>query len=223
MPPLDANPIRDHPLWIGLAGSSSYPGGMPRLQADADATRWVAVTDSLGFGGRRHRKAAIRMLLGQANTALGAQAKPGSGFMAWAMSQATPFLMRRAAGRVLVWVWKADPELLVVMAQMQEATPQLRAARASMPMEYDDTETFRGTYLGIGEKLAMSLPQNQRTPPFATYTWDSGTHFVTVTAVCSDRERFGTVIGAIDELARTLRVVDDLALGESATVLRIEP
>ncbi|MGZ8804746.1 MAG: hypothetical protein ACXWZG_05525 [Microbacterium sp.] len=196
---------------------------MPRLQADADATRWVAVTDSLGWGGRRHRKAAIRMLLGQASTAMGAEAKPGSGFMAWAMSQATPFLMRRAAGRVLVWVWKADPELLVVMAQVQEATPQLRASRASMPMEYDDTETFRGTYLGMGEKLAMSLPQDPRTPPFATYTWDTGAHVVTVTAVCSDRQRFGTVIGAVDDLARTLRVVDDLALGESPTVLRIEP
>jgi hypothetical protein len=196
---------------------------MPRLQADADRTRWVAVTDSLGFGGRRHRKAAIRMLLGQANAALGVEAKPGGGFAAWAMSQATPFLMRRAAGRVLAWVWKADPELLVVMAQVQQATSQLRAARASMPMEYDDTESFRGTHLGMGEKLVLPLPPDPRTPPFATYTWDTGTHFVTVTAVCSDRERFGTVIGEVDELARTLRVVDDLALGESPTVLRIEP
>ena len=204
---------------------------MPRLQADADKTRWVPVTDSLGFAGRRHRKAAIRMLLGQANRALGAQERPGggfaaasgNGFAAWAMSQAAPFLMRRAAGRVLVWVWKADPELLVVMAQVQEATAQLRAARASMPMEYDDTERFRGTYLGVGEKLAIPLPPDQRTPPFATYTWDTGTHFVTVTAVCSDRQRFGTVIGAVDELARTLRVTDDVALGESPNVLRIEP
>jgi hypothetical protein len=201
---------------------------MPRLQADADSKQWVAVTDSLGFGGRRHRKAAIGMLLAQAGRALGtadapAQSRPGTGFAAWAMSQAAPFLMRRAAGRVLVWVWKSDPELLVVMAQIQEATPQLRAARANMPMEYDDTEDFRGMYLGVGEKLAKPLPQDQRTPPFATYTWDTGSHFVVVTAVCSDRERFGTVIGAVDELARTLRVVDDLALGESPTVLRIEP
>jgi len=183
----------------------------------------VTVTDSLGFGGRRHRKAAIRMLLSQAGTALGAESGQGNGLMAWAMSQAAPFLMRKAAGRVLVWVWKADPELLVVMAQVQEATSQLRAARAGMPMEYDDTESFRGTYLGMGEKLAMPLPRDQRTPPFATYTWDTGSHFVTVTAVCSDRERFGTVISEVDELARTLRVVDDLALGESPTVLRIEP
>jgi hypothetical protein len=118
-------------------------------------------------------------------------------------------------------VWKAEPELLVVMAQVQEATPQLRIARASMPIEYNDTEEFRGNYLGVGEKLVMPLPAG--TPPFATYTWDLGSHFVSVTAVCSDRERFGTVLAAVDELARGIRVVDDLTIGESATVLRIDP
>ncbi|KAA9147094.1 hypothetical protein F6B41_30495, partial [Microbacterium lushaniae] len=105
---------------------------MPRLQADADPAVWVPVTGSLGFRGRRHRKAAIRMLLGQANRAVGAVERPGSGFLAWAMSQAAPLLLRRADGRVLVWVWKDDPELLVAMAQLQEATPQLRTARAMM-------------------------------------------------------------------------------------------
>jgi hypothetical protein len=162
------------------------------------------------------------MLLSQAKGPDAAPTGPGGGFTAWAMSQAVPFLMRKAAGRVLVWVWKDDPELLVVMAQVQAATPQLRVARASMPIEYDDTEEFRGTYLGVGEKLEMPLPQRGR-PPFATYTWDRGTHFVSVTAVCSDRERFGTVIGAVDELARGIRVVDDLTVGESTTVLRIDP
>jgi hypothetical protein len=196
---------------------------MSRLQADADTTIWVPVTTSLGWRGRRHRKAAIRMLLSQANRAMGADERPGSGFAAWAMSQATPFLMRRAAGRVLVWVWKADPELVVVMAQVQEATSQLRAARAMMPIEYDDTETFRGTYLGIGEKLAMPLPPDPRTPPFATYTWDTGAQFVTVTAVCADRERFGLVIGSIDDLARSIRVVDNLTVGEGPETLRLGP
>jgi hypothetical protein len=194
-----------------------------RVQADADQALWVAVTESLGFRGRRHRKAAIRMLLTQANRAMGAPERPGTGMAAWAMSQAAPFLMRRAAGRVLVWVWKADPDLIVVMAQVQEATAQLRTARAMMPMEYDDTETFRGTHLGVGEKLAMPLPADPRTPPFATYTWDTGSHFVTVTAVCSDRERFGTVITAVDDLARTVRIVEDLTLGESPDVLRLDP
>ncbi|MFK4808181.1 hypothetical protein ACI3KX_20140 [Microbacterium sp. ZW CA_36] len=203
---------------------------MPRLQADADPNLWVPVTESLGFRGRRHRKAAIRMLLGQAGSAMGASTasatagpRPGSGVAAWAMSQAAPFLMRKAAGRVLVWVWKADAELVVVMAQVQQATNDLRAARAMMPMEYDDTESFRNPFLGVGEKLELSLPPDPRTPPFATYTWDTGTHFVTVTAVCSDRERFGTVIGSVDDLARTLRIVDDLSVGESPEVLRIEP
>ena len=196
---------------------------MPRLQADPDRSRWVPVTDSLGFHGRRHRKAAIGMLLQQASDALGTRSLPGGGFTAWAMSQAVPLLMRRAAGRVLAWVWRADPELLVVMAQVQQATPQVRLARASMPKMPDGTETFRGTYLGVGEKVAVPLPADGRTPPFATYTWDLGAHFVSVTAVCSDRERFGTVIGAVDELARGIRIVDDLAIGESATVLRIEP
>ncbi|WP_106815466.1 hypothetical protein [Microbacterium timonense] len=217
---------------------------MPRLQADADPNLWVPVTESLGLRGRRHRKAAIRMLLTQAGSALGAPSRPGGGFAAWAMSQAAPLLMRRAAGRVLVWVWKADAELVVVMAQLQQATNELRAARAMMPMEYDDTESFRSPYLGVGEKLEMpfgsqvrqpaapapdgpaatvSGSADGRTPPFATYTWDTGSHFVTVTAVCSDRTRFGTVIGSVDDLARTVRVVDDLTLGEAPGVLRIEP
>lgn len=196
---------------------------MTRLQADADPARWVAVTESLGFRGRRHRKAAIRMLLTQANRAVGATERPGSGFLAWAMSQAAPLMLRRAGGRLLIWVWRDDPELLVVMAQLQEATSQLRAARAMMPMEYDDTEDFRNPHLGVGEKLVMDLPPDPRTPPFATYTWDTGAHFVTLSAVCSDRERVRTVLGAVDEIARSLRVVDDLTIDESGTILRIDP
>ncbi len=195
---------------------------MPRLSADADPARWVPVTESFGFGGRRARKKAIRMLLTQANTALGATGRPGSGFAAWAVSQAAPMLMRKAAGRVLVWVWKDDPELLVTMAQVQELTPQLRTARAMLPIEYDDTESFRGTYLGVGEKLALALPPGDQ-PPSATYTWDTGTLLVSLTAVCSDRERFGTVIGAVDELARSLRLADDVTIGESPDVLRLDP
>jgi hypothetical protein len=201
---------------------------MLRLQADASSDRWVPVTESWGFRGRRHRKTAIRMLLTQASGAVGgqpgaAQGRGGGGVAAWLMSQATPFLMRRAAGRVLAWMWKADPELVVVLAQVQELTPQLRTARAMMPIEYDDTETFRNPHLGAGERLLMDLPPNPQTPPFATYTWDTGTHLVTLSAVSGDRERFGTVIGEVDALARTLRIVEDLPLGEAAPVLRIDP
>jgi len=49
------------------------------------------------------------------------------------------------------------------------------------------------------------------------------TDLVSVTAVCSDRERFGTVIGDVDALARGIRVVDDLMIGDAPTVLRIDP
>ncbi|GAA1823412.1 hypothetical protein GCM10009750_02390 [Agromyces salentinus] len=182
----------------------------------------MPVTDSLGFRGRRARKTAIAMLLSQLKGPGAAPSKPGGGVSAWAMSQAVPFLMRKAAGRVLAWVWKAEPDLLVVLAQVQAATPEMRIARASMPIEYDDTEEFRGTYLGVGEKLVMPLPPGGR-PPFATYTWVLGTHLVSVTAVCSDRERFGTVIADVDELARGIRVIDDLTVGESEPVLRIDP
>jgi hypothetical protein len=198
---------------------------MPRLQADAPADRWVPVTESLGFRGRRHRKAAIRMLLNQAGASMGSSDDGGGrgrGFTAWAMSQATPFLMRRAAGRVLAWVWKAQPDLLVAMAQLQEATPQLRTARAMMPMEYDDTEEFRNPHLGVGDRLLMPLPADPRTPPFATYTWDTGTHLVVLTAVCSDRERFGILTDELDRLARSLRIVEDLTVGENQ-ILRLDP
>lgn len=196
---------------------------MARLEADADPARWVAVTESFGFSGRRARKRAIGMLLSQANAAMGAAPRPGGRFAAWAASQAVPMLMRRANGRVRAWMWKADPELLVVLAQMQEATAQVRTARAMMPMEYDDTEDFRSPYLGVGEKLVMTLPPDPRTPPFVSYTWDTGTHLVTLSAVCSDRERVGTVLDELDHLARSLRVVDDLTLGESAGTLRLPP
>lgn len=202
-----------------------------RLRADADPTRWVPVTGSFGLRGRRHRKRAIGMLLSQANAALGATARPGGGFAAWAMSQAAPALLRKADGRVLVWVWKDDPELVVALAQVQQATPQLRTARAMMPMEYDDTEDFRSPHLGMGEKLAVPMPPVRAreggaatsAPPSTSYTWDTGDAFVTLTAVGGDRERFGTVAAALDELARTLRLVDDLPVAGSENVLRLDP
>lgn len=196
---------------------------MTRLQADASEGLWVPVTGSLGFKGRRHRKTAIRMLLRQSGQALGNANARGSAVTAWAMSQLTPLLMRRADGRVLVWVWRDDPDLLIAMVQLQEATSQARAARAMMPIEYDDTEEFRNPHLGSGEKLAMPLPPDPRTPPFATYTWDTGSHFVTVTAVCSDRQRFGIVLSAVDDLARTVRIVEDVTIADAENTLRIDP
>lgn len=199
-----------------------------RLQADADPAIWAPVTGSFGLRGRRHRKRAIGMLLTQASAAMGAAARPGGGFAAWAMSQAAPALLRKADGRVLVWVWKGDPERVVALAQVQQATPQLRTARAMMPMEYDDTEDFRSAYLGAGEKLAVPFPQRTRAdapppPPTVTYTWDTGTAFVTLTAIGGDRESFGTADAALDDLARSLRLVDDVPLAGGGDVLRLDP
>ena len=194
-----------------------------RLTADADPQLWIPVTESLGWRGRRHRKAAIRMLLGQVNSAIGVTERPGSRLGAWAMSQAAPLLMRRAAGRVLVWTWKGDPELVVAMATAQALTPEVRIARASMPMDYDDTQSFSSRWLGTGEKLVVAMPPTPAAPPFVTYTWDTGTHLVTLTAVCSDRERFGTLDGSLDDLARSIRIADELTGGESPEVLRLDP
>ena len=189
-----------------------------RLISSADPALWMPVTESFGFKGRRHRKAAIRMLLNQGAAATG---RPGSRFAAWAASQAAPLAMRKADGRVLAWTWKTDPELVVAMATAQELTAQVRTARAMMPIEYDDTESFRSA-LGAGEKLLMPIPPDPKGLPFATYTWDTGTHLITLTVVCSDRERFGTVEGALDDLARSIRIADEITGGES-TVLRLPP
>ena len=162
------------------------------------------------------------MLLGQVNSAIGVTERPGSRLGAWAMSQAAPLLMRRADGRVLVWTWTADPELVVAMATVQALTPEVRIARASMPMDYDDTQSFSSRWLGTGERLVVAMPPTPATPSFVTYTWDTGTHLVTLTAVSSDRERFGTLDGALDDLARGIRIADELTGGESPEVLRLD-
>src|SRR5690606_11250992 len=191
--------------------------GVMRLVSSADPSQWIPVTGSLGLRGRRHRKAAVRMLMASA----GAGSLPGARFGSWLASQAIPLAMRRADGRVLAWTWKAEPELVVAMATAQELTSQLRTARAMMPMEYDDTEDFPPP-LGVGEKLLMPLPPRPEAPATATYTWDTGSHLIMLTAVCSDRERFGTLEPALDALARSIRIADDLTGGES-NVLRLPP
>lgn len=201
--------------------AAPYAGAMPRLTATADERLWVPVTGSLGLRGRRHRKAAIRMLLDSSRRQMGLET-PSGRMAPWLMSQFVPMIMKRMDGRVLAWVWRDDPELLIATAQLQELTPHLRAARAMMPMEFDDTEAFHSPHLGAGERLVIDLPRGENAPPTATYTWDTGSHLVTLTAMSPDRERFGTVLGAIDELARSLRLDDDLTVGES-NVLRLDP
>src|SRR5699024_2429262 len=122
--------------------------------------------------------------------------------------------LRHANGRFLAWSWKEDPDALAALAQVQDLTPHLRAARASMPMEYDDTENFSNPHLGVGEKLVMAQPAKGRTP-FTSYTWDTGNHLITLHAVSPDKERFLLFLPHLDELARTLRWVEDVEIGES--------
>ncbi|WP_221584930.1 hypothetical protein [Microbacterium sp. G2-8] len=188
------------------------------LQADADPNRWVPIRGG-GFGSGRHRKAAIRMLLSTAGVTHG---QPGSGVMSFIANRVIKAGLKNANGRFLAWSWKDDPEAFAALAQVQELTPQVRAARAMMPIEYDDTENFSNPHLGMGEKLVMDEPTQTGKPPFATYTWDTGSQLVTLHAVSPDKGRFLTFIPALDELARTLRWVEDLEVGES-NVLRLPP
>lgn len=190
---------------------------MTRLLAEVDTTRWVAVTDSLGFRGRRHRKRAIRMVMSQVTGAVDGPPRSGGKFAAWAVSQAVPMLMKKAAGRVLVWVWKDDPELLLVVASVQRATPQARVARAMRPIEHDDTEEFRHPTFGAGERLVL---RDRSTT--VQYSFDLQTQFIEVQALCGDDTRFGTVLEDLDALVREIRLVEDLPLGE-ANILQLPP
>lgn len=161
------------------------------------------------------------MLLSQANRSVGREDAGSSRFVRWTLGLSAKAMLRNANGRVLVWGLKDDPELAVVMATLQIATPQLRASRAMMPMEYDDTESFRGTYLGVGEKLVMTGPDQN--PPFVLYTWDVGTHLIEVRAVSGDGNRFGTVFSRIDDLVRSVRTIEEVSTGESAETLQLPP
>ena len=187
------------------------------LQADADPDRWVPIRGR-GLAGGRHRKAAIRMLTSTAGVVPG---QPGSGVINFIATRAIKAGLRHANGRFLAWSWKEDPSALAALAQAQELTPNVRAARASMPMEFDDTENFSNPYLGVGEKLVMDQPQQGRTP-FATYTWETGGHLVTLHAVSPDKERFLLFLPHLDGLARSLRWIEDVEVGES-NVLRLPP
>lgn len=188
-----------------------------RLAADVDEALWQPASATGGWRERRHLKTAVRMIAARTQRQLGFDQRAGR-IGAWAISQAAPALLRRSGGALVAWVWREDPRLLVALAQATELTAQARAARAMAPMEYDDTEDFASPHLGQGERLVIDLPSDPRQEPSATYTWDTGTHLVTLSALCSDRERFGTLQGPLDDLARSLRVA-----GDGEDVLRIPP
>ncbi len=192
-----------------------YRGGM-RLTASADPKHWVPITGS----GGRHRRGAIALLQSRSNAAL-AQATGTSGrAMGWLIRRLMPRAIRAMNGRMLVWAWHDDPALLVATAGVQELTPQARAARASMPMEYDDTEAFRGA-LGVGERLVLPHPPEPGSLPLALYTWDTGTVLITLTVLCRDAAKLGEVLPVLDALARSIRLDD--AASADPDVIRLPP
>ena len=140
------------------------------------------------------------------------------GVAAWALSQAAPMLMRRLEGRVLAYLWKDDPELVVALATVVDATNDMRVAQA---MSDDEGEDFRSRLLGTGEKFVRAEPGAASAT--ITYLWDTGSQFVSLSAIAGDPLRVGTIASALDDLARTVRLVDDVALGEAGDVLRLDP
>ena len=104
----------------------------------------------------------------------------------------------------------------------------MRAALVTELRQAGVTQVLEAENGGAGEKLAVPFPQRTRAdapppPPTVTYTWDTGTAFVTLTAIGGDRESFGTADAALDDLARSLRLVDDVPLAGGGDVLRLDP
>lgn len=166
-------------------------------------------------------RGAIGLLHAQGPQAWGQAGTPGR-FVNWLIRRIMPRAILAMDGRMLVWAWKADPNRLVATASVQELTGPLRAARASLPMEYDDTETFRGA-LGVGERLVLTHPSDPKASPLAQYTWDTGAHLVTLTVFCPDAAHLGEVLPALDELARRLRLDDGSAQTDFPDVVRLPP
>jgi len=127
-------------------------------------------------------------------------------------------LMRRLEGRVLAYIWKDDPALVVALATVIDATNDMRVAQA---MSDDEGEDFRSPHLGTGEKFVRTDPGAATAT--ITYLWDTGSQFVSLSAIAGDALRVGTIVRALDDLARTVRLVDDLAVGEAGAVVRLDP
>lgn len=192
-----------------------------RLTADADSDLWMPVTGAAGGAGGRHRRAAIRLLQSQHNRAWAQAAGAGGKAISWVIRRLMPRAIHAANGTMLVWAFTPASDRLVAVATLQPLTAALRAARASLPMEYDDTESFRSP-LGAGEKLFLPHPSDPDVTPIATYTWDTGDVLITVSGMCTDGAFLGEHLPALDALARSVRLDD--GTGDGATdVLRIPP
>jgi len=193
-----------------------------RLTADADPELWMPVTWPAGSTGGRHRRAAVKLLQSQHNRAWAQLSGAGGKAVSWVIRRLMPRAIYASNGTMLVWAYKPASSRLVAMATIQPLTATLRAARASMPMEYDDTEQFRGA-LGVGEKLFLPHPSDPDVPPIANYTWDTGELLITVSGLSTDGASLGEFIPALDALARTVRLDEGSSDGETPGVVRIDP
>lgn len=182
-----------------------------RLHVYEDQPSWMAVTSSLGPRGSKLRKLAVSAWMRQ----LG-DAAPRGRLATWVASQSLAAILRKQDGGVLIWAWKDDPELLFVVASLQRATPELRVARAMMPMSEDDTEDFPHPTLGMGERLIVDKSGDGQIAR-VSYTFDLTTHLVQVAATSGDPLRMRTALTELDALVRDLRVTQDLPVGETPT------
>lgn len=181
-----------------------------RLIADPDEQLWSGLVGARGRKARRLQKAAVRMLVDRTRKDA-ASGRIGD----WAANRLALALLQRSDGRMLAWTWCAEPELLVAIAHAQEATPQLRVARAMAPIEYDDTEEFSNPFLGSGEKLLVDEPRHGGDLSTASYTWDTGSHLVVLSAMCTVPSRFLTLEEHVDDLARTFMAEEEQDLHEA--------
>lgn len=182
-----------------------------KLTADADERTWLDLATARGGAARRQRKKAVAALVELTRAQMGLDAMGGR-FGGWLASRVARGMLERADGRMLVWSWRDDPELALVIVHAVEATAQVRTARASSPIEYDDTEDFPNPFLGVGEKLVFDHHDRRSETATATYTWDTGTHLIVLSAICFAPSRFGVLLEPLDDLARTVRVDEPTVL-----------
>lgn len=173
-----------------------------RLVAEPDAHLWSSMVAARGREARRLQKAAVRTLM--ARTGMGATSGRGR-LGEWAAGRLALALLQRGDGSMLAWAWREDPGLLIAVAHAQEATAQVRVARAMAPIDFDDTEEFSSPFLGEGERLRVDEPASGGSLATATYTWDTGSHLIVLSAMCTVPHRFGALEADVDDLARSLR------------------
>ena len=148
----------------------------------------------------------------------------GSGFLAWGMSQAAPFLMKRAGGP------RARLGLEVRSRSARRDGAGAGGDAAAAHRAGDDADGVR-RHRGVPQHPSRRrreardarcrptrAPRRSRPTPGTPARTSSPSRRCAPTASAS-----ASSSDAVDDLARTVRVVEDLAIGEAPGVLRIDP